>query len=136
MSQGGWRTTDTMRTIYTTLTDEEVQTAIFKAANEGGTEMVLQLMAEKFNLSPDQLDAVLAPAALDYMATVSSAVGKISWSTIRKHKVGIICKHWTKSDNGVIKNKAISTLIILRSKFAAFQTSQRPVENEPKTASS
>ena len=131
MSQGGWRTTETMRMVYTTLTDQEVQAAIFKAANDGGTEMVLQLMADKFNLAPDQQDAVLAPAAVDYMATVSSAVGNIPWSAIRKHKVGIICKYWTRSDNGVIKSKAISTLTNLRSKFAAFQTSQRPGVTEP-----
>ena len=96
--------------------------------------MVLQLMADKFNLSPDQLDAVPAPAAVDYLATVTSSVGKISWATIRKYKVGIICKYWTRSNDEAIKNKAISTLTNLRSKFAAFQTSQRPVENEPHTA--
>ena len=117
-----------MRAIYTTLTDQEVQDAIFKAANEGGTEMVLHLMAEKFNLSPDQLKAVQVQAAVDYLSTVNSAVGKLSWSSIRKYKVGIICKYWSQSEDSTIKNKAISTLVNLRSKFAAFQSSQRPSE--------
>ena len=124
-----------MRTIYTTLTDQEVQSAISKAADEGGTDMVLQLMAEKFNSSPDQLDSVKAPAALDYLATVTSAVGVLPWSAIHKYKVGIICKYWTRSDDLAIKTKAIATFSNLRSKFAAFQTAQRPLVAQQHTPS-
>ena len=107
MVQGGWRTTDTMRTIYTTLTKAEVHQAIHTAAKRGGAEVAIEQYARELGGlqgSPETLgDDVLA----NFLKTVSLAVGIVPWSCFTKNKVGVIVKRLTSHNNNEIRRKAI-----------------------------
>ena len=125
MVQGGWRTTDTMRAIYTMLTKAEVHEAIHAAAKRGGAEVALEHFARKLGVLQGSPETVGDEELANFLKTVSLAVGIVPWSCFIKNKVGVIVKRLTSNSNDEIRRKAISVLCTMRSKFAAFKASQR-----------
>ena len=119
MFQGGWRTAETMRTIYTSLTTPEVHNAIHKAANVGGVQHVLVYLSEQVGLSDGGVGSVDESVIQDYLAIVGDAINVVPWRSLITLRVGIAVKRFTSHSNETVRAKAIGVHCRLRSEFAA-----------------
>ena len=123
--QGGWRTTETMRTIYTSLTPAEVQKAIHNAANVGGIEFTLSDFAQRLACVAESARSLEDHSCIQNLLTVSDAVDRIPWSAFIRQRAGIIVKSLVSHPSPAVRTKAISVLCMLRSKFAAYKAKNR-----------
>ena len=105
-AQGGWRTTETMRAIYTSLKPSEVRQAIHKAANLGGTEYCLESLSAKFVEFESMGIASDVKLAHDYITMVNDAIDVIPWQSLANLKVGHKMKALTRHKNIHVQHKA------------------------------
>ena len=119
MAQGGWRTSETMKTIYTTMSKDEVSAALRKSALIAGTEFVLKKMAKNLvNLEQDfaKMDD---QEVLEFISTLNSALGKVPWQSLIDLKAGVLLKRLVRHPVETCRSQATSVLCRMRSAFAA-----------------
>ena len=119
MMQGGWRTSETMRSIYTTLSKSEVSAAINKAAANAGHAYVIG--KSSLSLSATSKDALLkeSGAALEYINLVKPLIGKVPWPVLVENRSGALLKRLTRHEDERVRQLATSAYGKLHSAWAA-----------------
>ena len=125
MLQGGWRTTDTMRAIYTSMSQAEVCTAIHEAANKGGARVDLKILARELNVSRQELATVNENRLKSFLSAVSNNIDVTPWKTFAEWRVGIIMRHLSCHPNERVQTRAAEVLSVMRSRFAAHKADAR-----------
>jgi hypothetical protein len=123
--QGGWRTTETMREIYTSLTPSEVKGALHKAANAAGHCFVLHELSEL--LQPLALAGKTADVkmAIRFARLVDEVIGKVAMKDFAECKAGIHLKRLVSHSNEEVRSAATSALGHLRSAWASYKAKSR-----------
>ena len=118
MLKGGWRTSETMRSIYTSLTKSEVSAAISKAAVNAGHAYVIK--RSTMSLSSISKDSLLkdSRSAIDYINLVKPLIGKVPWPVLVENKVAVFHKKLTSHEDEVVRQLATSSYGKLRSAWA------------------
>ena len=110
---------------FVSLTEAGVHKTIHAAANSGGLEYALADLAKKVQDMTHLPDVEAEALVQEYTELVHKAVGTVSWKAIIKNKIGIITKELANNKNGIIRRRSITTLGMLRSKFAAHKAISR-----------
>jgi hypothetical protein len=123
--QGGWRTTETMREIYTALTPSEVKAALHRAANAAGDCFALHELSEL--LQPLALTGESADikTAKRFVQLVDEVIGKVSMKNLVECKAGIHLKRLLSHPNEEVRSAAISAYGHLRSAWASYKVESR-----------
>ena len=119
MAQGGWRTSDTMRSVYTTLSRSEVHEAIKKSANLSGKEYIFKKASSAIVALPKEALLEDATSATDYIKTILPMIGRVSWPILIEHKAGRLLKQLTSHKDEYVRAAAVSAYGRLRGAFAA-----------------
>tara|TARA_B100000780_G_C21093677_1_gene440898 strand:+ start:153 stop:1682 length:1530 start_codon:yes stop_codon:yes gene_type:complete len=126
--QGGWRTSETMKEIYTALTKDEVHSAIHEAANTAGNFYVLKELAQKMKSFDSLEETAAAKLASEFCASIIDAIGVVEWPEFVQLKIGITLKGLFQHKNKEVSSKAIRTSSAMRHAFLACQAKKRKVE--------
>ena len=118
--QGGWRMTEAKRTIYTSLTPEEVKTAIHRAANSAGDVYALQMLSKALIDTGDACERAAEDVALQFMRAIVKATSKIPFQLEKfvELKAGVILKKLTRHHKDHVRNEAIPAYTALRTAYA------------------
>ena len=119
MAQGGWRTSDTMRSVYTTLSRSEVHEAIKKSANLSGKEYIFNKTSSAIVALPKEALLEDAASATNYINTILPMIGRVSWPILIEHKAGRLLKQLTSHKDEYVRAAAVSAYGRLRGAFAA-----------------
>ena len=123
--QGGWRTTEVMRHIYTSLTTSEVKNAIHDAANSAGYEFALQSLTEELaNVEKSGLAAEVN-IANQYIQLLDDMIDAAPWKILSKFNVGKHAKRLVTHPDDAVRLSAVSALGKLRSAWASHQSANR-----------
>ena len=123
--QGGWRTTETMKEIYTSLTPSEVKTVLHNAANTAGDSFAVQTMVEQITAAGPSTEFGDNKVAIDFASLVVASINNIPWKTLTELKVGVHFKSLVRHPNDEVRSKATSSLCLLRSARAAYMAKNR-----------
>ena len=119
MAQGGWRTSETMRAIYTNLSRSEVHEAIKKSANISGNEYIVKKVSKGMVSLPKESLLNDSSSATEYIKMIQPMIGKVSWPIMIEHKAGRLLKCLTSHKDENVRASAVSAYGKLRSAFAA-----------------
>ena len=123
--QGGWRTTEVMKEIYTSLTPSEVKGALRTAANEAGFEYALKRCATHIaSANKDNLPTEAATAK-HYLKMVDNMIDTVPWKVLTRNNTGVYTKALVSHPDEYIRLTATSVLGKLRSSWARFKASSR-----------
>ena len=127
MAQGGWRTSETMKTVYLAMSRSEVQQEIHKAANLGGSGLVLKKAFALWTINKDNFAAQGINPILQFITVVQHSIDAIPWDKMIEFKIGVLLKALVGHTDKEVRCKATWTSNLLRSKFAAHQSANRNI---------
>ena len=116
--QGGWRTAEIMKAIYTPLTPSEVKTAIHKAANPAGDLFTLQVLSKALIDTGDACEGAAVDLALQFVRVIAKATGKVPFEKFVEFKVGIMLKRLSRHHKDRVRNEAIPAYTALHAAFS------------------
>ena len=123
--QGGWRTTETMKEIYTALTPSEVKAALHNAANAAGDCFaLLELSGLLQPLAMTGKSADIKTAAR-FVQLVDGVIGKVAMEKLVECKAGIHLKRLVSHPDDGLRSAATSALGHLRSAWASYKVGSR-----------
>ena len=125
MFQGGWRTTESMRSIYTTLSKAETRVELHKAANSAGCTFILKSLAKELLSLSSQSTFPEVRVANKFLNLVLPAIGKVDWKIFVEFKVGVILKRLVQHPDENIRSLSVTTLGRLRGAWAAHKALAR-----------
>ena len=117
--QRGWRSSETMKRIYTSLTPDEVKLALHKAANLAGEGHALKELSAAFRSVASASDFPDAAAAIVFVSRVNDLTGKVPWKVLIDCKAGIHFKKLVRHPDKNVREVAVPALGNLRSSWAA-----------------
>ena len=119
--QGGWRTTETMKEIYTGLTPSEVKRALHIAANTAGSEFALQESSRELATIKNSNQVAEVGTAKHYIHLVDGMIDKAPWKIMVKNNAGILMRYLVAHHNGEVRLYDTSVLVKLRSSWARYK---------------
>ena len=123
--QGGWRTTETMREIYTSLTPSEVKCALHKAANTAGDTYALQTLANYIQAPGFASRDGDIKLAIDFITRVDSSIGYTPWKILIELRIGVHLRRLAQHADPEVRIKATPTLCHLRAAWATHKAESR-----------
>ena len=123
--QGGWRTSETMKEIYTALTPSEVKLALHTAANAAGNEFALQQLSNEIPNYYKSNEVAQVKIVRHYVQMVNGLIGNTPWKILAQCKTGIHLKALVSHPNGQLRLDATAALVNMRSSWASHKVGER-----------
>ena len=123
--QGGWRTSETMKEIYTALTPSEVKLALHTAANAAGNEFALRQLSDEIPNYYKSTEVAEVKIVRHYVQMVNGLIGKTPWKILAQCKTGIHLKALVSHPNGQLRLDAKAALVNMRSSWASHKVGER-----------
>ena len=124
--QGGWRTTEIMRAVYTKLTRKEVDIELRKVLDASSLRLTLRQSFRALGASTADVLAQPAARLRPFLAFVAGHLTDFNESLIQESRVIGMVKILAQHQDEHTRNHAISLYTSLRSTWMAIQSAKRP----------
>ena len=123
--QGGWRTTDVMKSIYTKFSQNEVDAAISGVLDSSSLVVELRRSFRALGNSSEEVLAQSASKIRPFLAYVAGHVKLIDAFTIQHSKITGALKLLSRHEDEHVRNHAIHLHTIVRCVWASAQSAAR-----------
>ena len=123
--QGGWRTTETMTTIYTTLSAQEVGEAIHRTVACSAIALDLRHRIKSLGGSPAELLGTPIHKVIETMELAEKHIYVLDAEGLQTSKVMAFIRFLTKHPTETVRHKAATLLTTIQSSWMALQSAKR-----------
>jgi hypothetical protein len=124
--QGGWRTTEIMKTIYTKLARHEVDAALSQVVAASLLQLSLEHKFRALGHSSEQVIALPPHRVQPFLDYVSDNLHAIDEHVMSESKVQTMLKVISKHDNVDVKSQAAHLRATLSSRWMSYKAAHRP----------
>lgn len=128
--QGGWRTSEVMKSIYTTLSAKEVESELHKVANATSLAWAIRLRFKALGRSSEDILRQPPAAVQPFLAFVAGNISIVDKHILVEAKLAASLKVLTNHVDDAVRNHAIKLFTMSRSIWMAEQNASK----KPKVA--
>ena len=114
-AQGGWRTAEVMKQIYTKLIRSEVEEELFKVAQASSVQLDWAQRISLFGKSAEEIKGQPASLLSPFLAHVAGRLDEIDTDLCKATNLHLVLKWLTQHDHQAVRNHAINLHTKLRS---------------------